>query len=122
MGCRWTKQVNTFGAVVNNAIDPADDHEHQRVYFIAEGECVVRRPAKDASGALGPDGQPRRRGKAKGTFDADTVSVLGPLDIFGLPHQPQDLYVETSTQVGDRGGWAVAEVKQPGMFRESDTD
>lgn len=56
----------------------------QRVYFVAEGECSVKRfgaashgPGPSAALQLDADRNPP-------AYDSDTVSVLGPLDVFGL--------------------------------------
>eukprot|EP00798_Chlamydomonas_sp_ICE-L_P002138 gene2138-18187_t len=66
-----------------------------KVYFLAEGECVVRRATPESRN------QTDSHRKWRGIYDTDTVSTLGPLDMFGLPNQAPDLFVETTTQAPD---------------------
>lgn len=51
------------------------------MFFIAEGECSVKR--RGGGGGHSNDAE-----RAQPAYDADTVSVLGPLDVFGLEAAP----------------------------------
>jgi hypothetical protein len=54
-----------------------DVQGQQRVYFIAEGECTVKRRTSHLAAH-------QENERSQPAYDADTLSVLGPQDIFGL--------------------------------------
>ncbi len=71
------------------------------VYLISEGECCVRRRGR---GAGGPRPEAPQDGEwVPPAYDADTASILGPLDVFGLDppsvHAGGGWHVEAHTHV-----------------------
>mmetsp|Transcript_13404 Transcript_13404/g.28665 ORF Transcript_13404/g.28665 Transcript_13404/m.28665 type:complete len:984 (+) Transcript_13404:137-3088(+) len=59
-----------------------------RVFFLAEGECSVRRAGARADSAPHTRLHDEGQDKSAPAYDADTVSVLGALDVFGLHSSP----------------------------------